>query len=131
MPNPKFEARSYLRESGSFGDPRVPRPRWVLPKGGYEVFLWASVVQHVHACAVKAAILDDHRFNSLSHLCVARGLSYKRINDMLIGATVLRLEAIGQLAYHLGPASLPRPGEIDKILDQAASDIGAARPPRP
>lgn len=131
MPNPKFQGRTYLRDPKDFGDPQVPRPRWELPTGGTESFLWASVVQHVHVCAIRKAIAKDRRFHSLANLCVARGLSYKRINDMLNGATVLRLEAIASLAYHLGPASLAQPAEIDKILDQAASDIEAARPARP
>lgn len=109
----------------------MKRSRWGLPEGGSPGFLWASVVQEAHARSIRRAIDADTRFQSLSHLCAARGLSYKRINDMLLGATVLRIETIGAIAYHLGPASLPTPAEIDRALNWAATDIGVARPPHP
>jgi len=50
---------------------------------------------------------------------------------MLNGMSALRMEVIGGVAFHLGPGSLASPAEIDKALDQAANDIGVARPPRP
>jgi len=131
MPDPKFEARNYLRTPTDFGNPWVARPRWVLPAGGSVAFLWASVVQHAHACAVHAALAADRRFETLRHLCTARQLPYKRISEMLNGATVLRFEAVAGLTYHLGPTSLPAPADIDRILNQAAGDIGVKRPPHP
>lgn len=131
MPTPRFRARDYVRNPEDFANPRVFRPRWVLPPGGHETFLWASVVHHVHARSIRKAIDEDDRFRSLRHLCRARNLPHKVIVDMLNGASALRMEVIGGVAFHLGPASLASPAEIDKALDQAANDIGVTRPPRP
>mgnify|MGYP000032276783 CR=1 FL=1 len=131
MPSPRFRARDDVRDPDDFANPAVFRPRWVLPPGGQEAFLWASVVHHLHARAIRRAFEEDGRFQSLKHLCRARHLPYKVIVDMLNGTSALRMEVIGGVAFHLGPGSLVSPAEIDKALDQAANDIGVARPPRP
>lgn len=131
MPSPRFRARDYVRNPDDFANPAVFRPRWVLPSGGQEAFLWASVVHHVHARSIRKAVDEDGRFRSLRTLCRTRNLPYKVIVDMLNGTSALRMEVIGGVAFHLGPVSLASPAEIDRALDQAANDVGVIRPPRP
>jgi len=126
MPSPRFRARDYVRNPDDFANPTAFRPRWILPPGGNEAFLWASVVHHVHARSIRRVIDEDDRFRSLRHFCQARHLPYKVIVDMLKGTAALRMEVIAGVAFHLGPASLGVPAEIDRALDQAANDMGAA-----
>ncbi|MFF2389365.1 hypothetical protein [Agromyces sp. NPDC058104] len=121
MTNPRYIPRSFCKDPDAFG--LVEQVEWHSVPATSEVEREAAVLQHRVAHKVRRLMRTQHGIEKVSALASAIGAPYDRLQKVLSGRVVMRLEDIARFRLAFGT-------DFDVAMMRTTSTTPPARLPR-
>ena len=111
----------YLSSGRDWDD---PEPVWHVPPHGDAAHLPTAIASHLIAQRVRAALVE--RFGSVDAALAETGISRGSLNNALAGTGQWSARVLTELAWHVGPETVPSPVEVVARLEEIAARQDAA-----